>query len=865
MPSALLLLSILVPLLALLIGLFIALLVYRKIRRLVRRLEVRERNVAAVEPELGLVAPRSGEDAGGRKTSAAAGRSRVQEVTGETTGESDHSRLSQQRRPRKLTRPRPQSRSSTALPPIAARPPLSHRTTPSGSYETTALASDSISLTELAKLEEEGEGGEVDWSRYEPMSAEEVTTDTGEVSGSSAGTGKKASTFSRSSASFHLASSQSHTPPSRASAHSSPYATHSSRTSRTFFSPFRPSHPSHPSEDSSDALPSSGTDDRSQHRTALNARGERVLRRGSRSSWRRDSGAEPGGSSGSGFNANVRALKDKANSVRRNSIPLQDEPGALLPGEVAPPPPPRAKKVRTRFGVGDGEESVDGAEEEGEEGADGDVDESDSPEGQHVVGRGSRASSRSPSKTRTGRRRPHPSRSAEATIVPPRSQQPSPTSVRPPPRPRTGSAGAIALFSSSPPAEAEEALPSLAPLPSPALALAPPPTASQSISTSPSPSPGLYYRPSPLAGTPLALSPTEVGSGQTTPSTSPGLVVRSSPVAQRYDGEGGLPSLQEAAERAAGQLDEEGSGGSVFPTFPSVAPLYSSADLYSSPSTRQRVGQPKQQPAAFPPQALSALHAHEGFHLPSTFPISPPPAPPRSPLRRPIHPHAPLIARRSPSPCPLPSPSPAQPSRETSGGSRWGTTVAEQGSAYPTPRGSGGAGGTGAAGGGNEGAPPSGMHSRTPSSGSIFHEHLDFEPASPLTRRGVVDEPEELAPLRPREEEEEDEDDPLMRRSVGLPWLMEGKAVDSKGSLVSDLEGRRRSLREVLQAEGTGRGGWLKPTNPDSLAPSSLTGSNPPTEVSLASSVSACSAASSGSHYPSEVSAVAVEGVRRDR
>ncbi|GAA5895902.1 hypothetical protein JCM6882_001407 [Rhodosporidiobolus microsporus] len=790
MPSPLLYLAILVPLVCLAIGLLAAHLYYRRIRALVGELKRRgegglprlesggDEEVELREMEQGGMGEADGaktavRPVGGSDESGAQGRS---------------------------------SRLSTSHDALRSRPPSSlssdkhRRPFPASSHSS---ADRSYRLADLAYLEEGRDV--VDWGQYEPMSATEGeasgTTDTGEVSASSGGTGRKASTFTRSSASLphpfeYDPSSPFGSPHARSSPFTAPSSSKDGR-SRSRFSFFASASEGDSSDTRGGSAGGGGTT--SDSRTTTNSRGERVLRRGSKRALRPPHAPE----TPSQPTRSLRALKEKS----RRSLSLKEElVEPVLPG--APPSPLRVQKCRGTFGVGEGEDT------------DNDADESDSlapAEGEEGEGGARRTRSRS---SRRGRSR----RTADETI-----KAPVHSTISPP----------------SPSFDAVASDPLVASPTSSSSSLTPP---SSSFAPSPSPLPGLPgYRPSPLASTPLALSP--ASSDQTTPAASPPALLslpggrrrssQGSPLASRGGGAtagGGLPSLGEAV---AAQLEEkEGKSrgrGSVSPQPPSSG-AYSSADLYtvgSQPSTSVQGNE------SLP--VRSKEQPHDGFDLPSSFPPSPPASPPshrtfipptlpsrappafnpsprpHRPAPVPLHPSPPtaaahpLVLRRHDH---APAPNRRDDSGETAttGLSRW-TTVAQQGSGASTPfllrSGQGSLDQAVVAieesqqqerGGEGTYTPTQSYHSHSRSaSGSIFHEHLDD------ARVPLVEEPVPFGgAVGTGAGDEEDETllIPQSRYELGLPWLREGKGVDSKGSLVP-LGG------------GTGMEGGLKPTNPD--------------------------------------------------
>ncbi|GAA5865109.1 hypothetical protein JCM8547_007715 [Rhodosporidiobolus lusitaniae] len=390
--------------------------------------------------------------------------------------------------------------------------------------------------------------------------------------------------------------------------------------------------------------------------------------------------------------------------------------------------------------------------------------------------------------------------------------------------------------------------------------------------------------PTPSAS-PLVLSSTTTGGGTVTAPTP----------------EPTPASLSTSRETRSGQTSEQEKASTY----------YSSADLYSMDTGETNSGRTSggtlggeggvgEQYSAEEEERVQLLPSspqqhqqqekkhYDGAYLPSTFP----PSPPSSPLQfRPPHPSRPPSSRRPP-PSSSSSFSPSSTLLHSAlfhrsplvsrTGTEW-TSVAQQGSALSTP-----AGGTldVLVGHGDETVVEQEErlgHDRNPSLasevGSIFTEHLDLAPRplhlsssgrKSMTATNLTDEPESLERFelqlrreqQAQEEAEQEEFDRLLLTQTGggrgmrggLPWLMEGKEVDSKGSLVSAGVGIGRvggrgeggsggveEWRKGAVGRGGGgaggKGGWLKPTNPDPHAPSSNG-----TEVSFATTTSA-------SHY----------------
>ncbi|GAA6010936.1 hypothetical protein JCM10207_003999 [Rhodosporidiobolus poonsookiae] len=795
-------------LVALLTTLAVVLWSHRRLARLSRRLEHRERHLAALERVVGL----SGLSGLGAQVERGDGvKMRVLELgrEQERVRRSEETQTSEvkvstetatsSRQSNLASVPYASHTSSNDPSRQARRPPLAPS---SSSYSYTAAGHSSsvdegpIALADLARLEQGGES--LDWSRYEPMSAEEPSstgggrgTQTEGESSNGTGRGTRTSRFTRSSASIPPADSPSQP---HLAARLTP-----SGTSRSPFSLTPSRSPLYSSASDSDAYNSSGP---GGGWTAVSRTGRRVLRRQSVREGRpplrpvsqpTDSSTSAGTASGGGGGGLKRTLKSlKRRSRRPTLLDAESDPAsALLKGlEQLEPPLPgtqsrpySVKRVRGSFGVGEGEETD--ADDEG----DGDG------VGRWTSTKGERP--RLPQKGDEGEKtlKPSPSRASLAISdsVAPRSP------LRPPMVPRTSSA----------------------------------------------------FRPSPLATTPLALSPSS-GSDQTTPSSSP-LLQRE--VLRR-------PSLpaQAAVLAATSRLAPPTPLAlpppteMAFATPPPPATLYSSADLYSSTP---------RSPTLSPSPAL--------LLQPDALPPSPPASPPatlkRAPPRRLRKPP------RAPPPRSRPASPPAGPSRSPTTQTNW-TVVAQQGSAdaapTPLPYSPGRATPLSrlSALDSSTSAPVSrtstpaparapahapAMHSRsTSASGSVFHEHLTDSPpacatASALALASTGAGSELATPLAgplaaladllgggPEEEElvrgaaggvggEAEMESLRGSTRGGLPWLMEGKAVDSSGSLVS---GPKRGLGRAEVGAGRAEVGaageaWLKPTNPDPCTASS--------------------------------------------
>ncbi|GAA5821599.1 hypothetical protein JCM11251_000927 [Rhodosporidiobolus azoricus] len=386
MPSALLYLAIFVPVLCLFVGLLAAHLYYRRIRALVRSVQQRQR------------AGREGGDLTIREVEEANAVEMEVLQRMEQECDAEHANVMKKHEARATVRTVQGSDETTSL-----RPPFSSR---SSTDRRPAIPSAPSSkdrqyrLVDLARLEQQGSAvkrldvGD-EWARYEPMSAserEEVSgTDTAEVSASSDQTGKKASTFTRSSLSLPHPFEFDPSPPfgsPRAPTGTYPVAVssskHSDSRSRSRFSFF----PSASEGDSSDTRGSRGGESTaSDSRATTNSRGQRVLRRGSRRSLRPPHAPEPPSVASNA----LRAIKAKS----RGSLSMGREKKQVVPLPGEPLSPTRAKKRRRTFGVGEGEDT------------DNDADESDSlvqaGEKEEAEGGAMRRSSRS-STRRTGRR-----------------------------------------------------------------------------------------------------------------------------------------------------------------------------------------------------------------------------------------------------------------------------------------------------------------------------------------------------------------------------------------------------------------------------------------------------------------------------
>ncbi|GAA5887913.1 hypothetical protein JCM5296_001494 [Sporobolomyces johnsonii] len=373
------------------------------------------------------------------------------------------------------------------------------------------------------------------------------------------------------------------------------------------------------------------------------------------------------------------------------------------------------------------------------------------------------------------------------------------------------------------------------------------------------------FRPSPLAGTPLALSPASSGGEKTATICSP-LTARAGSLPALPTGEGSGPAgvegatttslqrqpakrtsgeakigrqedprspgsvlqaLQEALETPnAGRGREESSFGAPGlevdqPVSPSLDhdhrfSAYSSADFYIDSGGAA--------PLPFDPATPSLSQCYydaeeqlstpatpywiDGMELPSKFCPSSSTRPVRSPLPAPIPvaPPKPLPAVFYPSATPVhPQPAPIQypPNPDD--------TLQHQPQHRASP----------------SSASRSSQQSNHSPPASIFLEHLTSSPppegldSVERPRTLAKDESEELASrLGHGRDRWQGEGETMLPHPYerGLPWLMEGKRMDSKGSLVSD----RPPGGGGGAGGGTGRLANLLPTNPDSSCASSF-------------------------------------------
>ncbi|BGP19297.1 hypothetical protein JCM10213_001528 [Rhodosporidiobolus nylandii] len=783
-PSLLFYLAIAVPLFVLLFFLAGAIVLYRRIHRLVLSLQEREARLEAYELDALGASQQKGGVRGTQPDTPKAGSPRRLAATaaaagGATTGRtSATSKFSSSRDVSDETGLLPYT-SSSRRPPFA--PSSSDGSRSFGGY------SGGFGCAELARLEQgggqDGEGCE----GYEPMSTGNEETGTSGTEGK-AGTGSKTGFAPLSQSQYTLTQ----TPPF-GSARSTPFASPSRFSFNLSGSSGGPS-PSSGNE-SSDAHASSGGG-----RTALNKRGERVLRRLS------GAGETTGGRSRLSLIPSRRGTKEKEEE--------QEEDDPLLDPALRAPLQP-TNKLRRTFGVGGGEETD---EEQAEEGDAEKEETSRSPSGR-----------RRPPRARKKALREEQLGEEEGTIVPPKPaaaselQPTDPTSPLPALTPSTLSASRSAAHTGPFPSTSPSPPQPVAPIPR--HPLPPPLPASASFSRRSSPLP---LSPSSLMGTPV------VGSALDTEGTAP-MPLGPFHFATETREEGGArsgrtsrvapiesPGSREA--RSAYAAEDEGMDEGMDEGWQRMAFSTSSPPSFSSLS----------------PEPAGAHYSSAGLYFSSApSPSRPLGLPFRPPLSPPHTPPSPQPSFVPPARAPLPSPRSHDLTRDRSGpalspaqrsSTKW-STLAEQGSAFATPCAS-----SSLAVGGlpqQSSSTPTALHSRS-SSGSVFTEHLSLSPPPVLRTHGtgLAKQLEQLA----RESEDEDKESLTERGRGGLPWLMEGRAVDSKGSLVS-AHAAKRGGEEV----GRGRMSWLTPTNPDplSLAPSS---SNT-TDVSLAST-------DSGSRYP---------------
>ncbi|GAA5860854.1 hypothetical protein JCM1840_001987 [Sporobolomyces johnsonii] len=381
------------------------------------------------------------------------------------------------------------------------------------------------------------------------------------------------------------------------------------------------------------------------------------------------------------------------------------------------------------------------------------------------------------------------------------------------------------------------------------------------------------FRPSPLAGTPLALSPVSSGGEQTATLCSP-LTARAGSLPALSSGDGSGPAEGEGARTSSGQRqpakrtsgearigrpEDPRSTGSVFHELDEALETpnakrgrdssfgarglevdqpvslslhddhrfsaYSSADLY--------VDSGGVAPLPFDPATPSLSQCYydaeeqlstpatpywiDGMELPSKFCPSSSTRPVRSPLLAPIPvaPPKPLPAVSSPSP-PFPAFYPsATPVRPQPAPTQYPPNPVDTLQPQPQHRAS------------PSSASPTSQQSNHSPPASIFLEHLTSSPPADglesieRARTLAKDESEELASRLGHGHDgcqgEGEVQLPHPYERV-LPWFMEGKRMDSKGSLVSD----RPPAGGRGTGGGTGRLHNLLPTNPDSSCASSF-------------------------------------------
>ncbi|GAA5974324.1 hypothetical protein JCM11641_006737 [Rhodosporidiobolus odoratus] len=875
--STLLNLAIAVPLLSLAIFALAALFLYRRIRTLSADLTAREQRLQALEA------------AYLRHTEQPSAIS-LRTLDSKDSSTKNASRFATGTGPIATVREVPSESDDSTCPPVVRSRTTSRQAKPlpaSSSSFASPTYKGAFGIAELARMEQGVHNGStvVDWGRYEPMSAEEpASTDTGDISGTSSKTKGRNSPYSRPASSLPPPHDY---PPSLpfGSCRSTPFSNSNAASRSRFF--FNPS-PGNSGGESSDS------------RTTFTSRGSRVLRKPTKSAKKRSIRVPTEDSS------EVKGIKDRLRPLRRNSSLQPDGLAMPSSSPDTPVSPVyRTRKLKRTFGVGDGEETEDEPEEEvagedGEEGAD-DADESDSLMRDTVEVDMRDVSTRLP-----GWRRAPPTRSAEATIVPAFSAPPSappslprsvsrshdpvrhavagsrctpmPVPAIPPPRPPSSDVSHMERLVTPPPIPGTASPFRPSPLARTPLALSP----AYSDQTTPSASPAAA-----LQGISTSTRPERPGLQRANRVSRSGTSGMSSHFSPGVGEQAAEPAMTFSTTPVVGG-EPTSSPNSLNDSQPSSSGFYSSADLYSNsgqppllPPPTPSVPPPKS-PSSSPPPAADALAFVVGFD-PFRFPLSPPTSPERlstvAPLRA-VRPHA--ASPPPPSPASAPSslpharqhshahlPSAAEPTRPgsqayTANRSETnGTTHAEQGSAMQSRSASGGE---------CQGEDKVGEGGRS-LNGSILSEMLDelegFHGASKggeqvgqmLLSRAVENvllrEPERIS-VREGEEgeermdaaEEEKEEASTSEMAAfatgrgGLPWWMEmqGRARDSKGSLVSDPERVGRLKRaglgvQAVEAGGGPRESWLKPTNPDSLPPSSY----PSTKVSLASS---------GSHYP---------------